>query len=202
MIRHYLRQHVLRDKNISIISNNCMGGLICHEYDMKFLSPTVNLQFPYMDFVYFCNSLREHINMELKECPPLIEEFSALGGGDVDFPCGILGDVRILFQHYKSFQEAQFAWSRRCKRILYDRIFVLFYTQGVIDEQVLNGFKSIKYHKIMLSDQKHIVNGKDILYFSTPDGKEWWEIDNKHFNKRYYYDRINWCRILNRISWD
>lgn len=199
-ISKFLQRNKIIDKRISVLSNNCLGGMICHDYEMEFLSPTVNLQLPYLDFIKLCNQPKEYLSMNLYECLPLQDEFKQLGGGEIDFPCATLGDLRILFQHYKSFQEAEAAWYRRCQRVLYDKVFVVFYTFGFVDKDVIERFKRIKYPKIMLTNQTEYVNGSEIIFFSPPEGKEWWEQDKS--TKRRYYQSINWSKILNRIKWD
>ena len=57
----------LRNENITIISANCVGGVIYHDLGLKFNSPTVNLYFNASDYVKFVSNLTYYLQCELKE---------------------------------------------------------------------------------------------------------------------------------------
>lgn len=42
----------------TIISSNCISGMICHDLGLKFRSPTINLYFTCHNFVLFINNLK------------------------------------------------------------------------------------------------------------------------------------------------
>ena len=44
-------------ENISFISQNCIGGIIYHDMEQKFLTPTINLYLMANDFVKFVENL-------------------------------------------------------------------------------------------------------------------------------------------------
>ncbi len=54
----------LRNKNKTptIISNNCIGGIIYHDLGLEFMSPTINLFFKNEDFFTFLNDIEYYIN--------------------------------------------------------------------------------------------------------------------------------------------
>lgn len=41
-------------KNMTIISNMCLGGRLYHDYHQKFLTPTIDFYMNPDDFVKFC----------------------------------------------------------------------------------------------------------------------------------------------------
>lgn len=53
----------LKNKEISIISTNCIGGVLSHDLGLQFKSPTVNLFFRAEDFIKFCENL-EYYNFD------------------------------------------------------------------------------------------------------------------------------------------
>ena len=52
-------------ENISFISQNCIGGIIYHDMEQKFLTPTINLYLMANDFVKFVENLEYYLNQEL-----------------------------------------------------------------------------------------------------------------------------------------
>lgn len=110
--RRKMRKRI-QNKNFTIITPNCMGGLIYHDLGMRFLSPTINLQiFPYDRFL---------LNMKYYFEQELVFLDSNMG-----FPVATLGgDITIWFTHYKTNEEAQSKWYERIKRINWENLYVL-----------------------------------------------------------------------------
>ncbi len=47
----YLRRLFKNAPELSVISNNCLGGMVLHDRGLRFNSPTVNLWIPAHDYV-------------------------------------------------------------------------------------------------------------------------------------------------------
>ena len=77
-----IRRQRLKNKNFSIIAQNCAAGHIYHQLGLKFLSPTINLYFYPEDFI----ELIKHLPYYMGNCP-LVEDKQA----PENFPVGILG---------------------------------------------------------------------------------------------------------------
>ena len=118
----------------TIISNNCAGGSILHDLGMEFKTPTVNLQILPEEFPRFCLNLRKYMGHELKEYTEISQRhrvyINKMFGGVPDMPYGLLDDVIVCFQHYKTFDEAKEKWDERKKRIVYDNVGYLFHARG------------------------------------------------------------------------
>ena len=86
-VRLHIRNRIdrLRFNNheVSIITNHCMGGIICHDLGIKFNSPTVNLKILPSDFIKFAENLEEYIGKDIVE----VEDKS------VSYPVGMLADL-------------------------------------------------------------------------------------------------------------
>ena len=52
-------------RNVSLITNTCIGGRLYHDYNQKFLSPTIDLYIKPKDFVKFCCNLKVYLGYEL-----------------------------------------------------------------------------------------------------------------------------------------
>ena len=137
---------------ISLISMNCIGGIIYHDTHQKFLSPTVNLFFTPKDFLKFVENLDYYLSIV-----PTVENGEK-------YPIGRLGDITLYFMHYKSAEEALSKWEERKKRINRDKIFVIMVERDGFTQQDFEGFKKIKYPKLLFTRNKDY-ECDDSLYF-------------------------------------
>ncbi len=144
----------LKNRNITILSNNCTAGVIYHKLKLKFLSTTINLQIDNEDFLELVQHLCEYENSSL------IEGVSS----KAPYPIGILegGDlknIKIKFMHYKSFEEAKEKWFERYKRINYDNICIIMETGITTTGTIKDIFHQLPFHKKVI-----FVNEKDASY--------------------------------------
>lgn len=139
--------------DISIISCSCIGGVLYHKYGKKFLSPTIDLFIEAPDFMKFCLDIRGYISKELKYIG-MRDEYN--------YPVGLLGDIKIYFVHYKSFEEAKAAWNRRKERINFDNIYVIGSDRDFYYEELLESFNKIPYKKVMFMHENN--NNKNCVY--------------------------------------
>ncbi len=137
LIHH--QKSLLKTKDFSILSQNCIGGVFYHDMGLKFLSPTINLFFSGSDFVRFVINLDYYLAQELR-----------MTQGE-DYPVGYLDDVRINFQHYESCAEAKAKWDERKQRIRKDRIIVLCTDRDGFSEETYDQWRKIQYPKVLFS---------------------------------------------------
>lgn len=140
--------------DLSILSQNCIGGVLYHDMGLQFSSPTVNLFFEAEDFVKFVLNLDHYVSCEFE------------WRWEEEYPVGILDDIKVYFMHYKTCQEAKEAWKRRCSRILKDRILVLSTDREDFNEHVFEMWKTIPYEKLLFTAQERFASDQDSLYFS------------------------------------
>lgn len=122
IINKFFRPHFVKrnkrlhiDGDYSIISSNCIGGVLYHDCKKRFDSPFINLWIKPSDFIKMLKRLDYYLNCNL--------EFR--DSGKNAYPIGFLDDICIFFQHYKSNDEARKKWEERKKRINYDKICVI-----------------------------------------------------------------------------
>ena len=158
---------LLNNKDFSLISRDCIGGVLYHQFGQKFLSPTINLFFTLDDFNYFCRYLKTYIDSELKE---FLDK-------SVDYPVGIitpktccrkLPSIKVGFMHYASFKEAKDKWEERKKRINYKKIFVInsccYSTETeTLTDKTISEWNKIKYPKVILVDKSYGFDNEFII---------------------------------------
>lgn len=146
------------DKTVSIISQNCIGGVLYHDLGQPFRSPTINLYLTASDFVKFVGDLRRYLSLELEM------------HWDEEFPVGTLGDIKIYFMHYETCHDAKAAWERRCQRIDWDKILILSTDRDGFGEKEFEAWKEIPYPKVLFTGSSKFREHPDSLYIPGFDG--------------------------------
>ncbi len=145
-------KHLVSLSDVSLISMNCIAGSFYHDVNAKFLTPTINLFFSADDFIKFVNNLDYYLSLT-----PSVEM------GD-EYPIGYLDDIIIYFMHFDSVESALSKWEERKKRVNMDKIFVIMVEQNGFTEDSFNGFKQIKYPKILFTrNPEH--QSENVVYF-------------------------------------
>ena len=141
------------DRNVTILSMNCTGGILYHELGLPFLSPTINLYIQAEDFIRFCERLEDYLAIDtMTECkdPAIV--------GDRTYPVAWLGDIKLFLVHYHSVAEAQEAWNRRKKRLAWGNIAVIATDRDGMTDALKERFEKLPYRKVMFvhrPDTKH-----------------------------------------------
>lgn len=191
-VKIYFRKKKYNLNNLSIISCNCIGGIICHDYGLEFKSPTINLFFYAEDYVKFIENLNYYIEENL-----VFKETHKQG-----YPICKLDDLTIHFVHYKNFNECFEKWKKRKRRINFENILCVFTDQNGCTDELVKRFAKIPYKKIMFSskrypeydfvryiqqDQRNITQNRspidDIMILNGLTGKRNYE---KYFNLAKY----------------
>lgn len=137
-----IAKHNLDLSDVSIISMNCIGGIVYHDCKAKFLSPTIDLYFEPRDFLRFVNNLDFYLGQT-----PVVEMVDK-------FPVGTLHDIKIYFMHYHSVSEALDKWETRKERINKDKIFVIMVERDGFSKVDFEEFKKIAFPKLLFTKTK------------------------------------------------
>ena len=71
-----------------------------------------------------------------------------------DYPCGIIGDVEIRFNHYKTFEEAAAKWNARRQRIEWDNLFIIGIDGDDCTYESLRHFDALPYKNKVIFTHK------------------------------------------------
>lgn len=138
---------------VTIISQNCIGGVVYKDLGLQFASPTVGLFIKSSDFVRFTSQLEQYFDRELQM--HWAEEY----------PVGLLGDIEIHFMHYNTCREAKEAWLRRCGRINWRRIVVLCTDRDGYTEGAFARWQQIRYPKLLFTANQVFASHPDSVYY-------------------------------------
>lgn len=184
-----LRKRLI-NKDFSIFSPNCYAGLIYHRLGVPFASPTINMYFPVKkQYLKFVSDIKNYINKDLV----FIKDET------YDCPVAMLGDVKIVFNHYKSNDEAADCWNRRKNRINYDNVFIIFDDISDAEYSDLLEFQKIKCRGKVIFTAKH--------YPDIPCSIQIKKYESTKMLKPYLLDRSIWTgknvadRYFDFVNW-
>ena len=167
LARMYRRAR-LKNKDFTIISNECTGAFMYRCLNMRLDSPTCDMTIGTYGFLHFCKHLKEYLSLPIED--PTEEDMKKYPGCKV--PIGILRgenglpDVGLVFTHYKTLEEAREKWYRRRERVHYDNLFITVYWDPTAKEELLDEYEKLPYNKVIFTTLKDKQRWKDTFQFS------------------------------------
>lgn len=165
------------NEKVSIISDNCWGGLTYHSLGMPFYSPFINLFVEKDDTIKLMQNLKQYLEQPLE-----FVEIAFDKNRNANYPVCRLDDVRIYCNHYDSFEVAKVAWDRRKSQINWDNILIKMLIE---EETQIEEFKKIPYRKIGFSKipckEANVLDLSDVIksdYFKEKYEGRFWELVN------------------------
>ena len=135
-----------QNPDVSILSMNCIGGVLAHDLGIRFNSPTVNLYMRAEDFIRFCENLPYYLSIE-KMVPCTDPELV----GERNYPVAYLGDLVLYLVHYASVEEADRKWQERKTRVRMDNLVILATDRDGMTEELKDRFEKLPYRKAMFT---------------------------------------------------
>lgn len=181
-------------EDFTLLTSDCMAGLIYHTMGRKFLSPTINMSIKDPDFLKFLKNMKYYFDNEIR----FIESDS--------YPKGLIGDgdreIKINFEHYKTNDEAMNKWNDRKNRMT-ENVFVVVADQNLSDDE-MDTFRNLEEYinvkrKIMFTWDPERADGKEI-FCVKPYGrkriKNWSKIRKDGFRDyEVFFDYVAWLNM-------
>jgi uncharacterized protein (DUF1919 family) len=184
----FIKSRNLRNKDFSLVANNCMGGVLLSELGIQFNSPFINLWLYPSDFIKYLNDIEHYRNEKLVFIP-----------SDKNYPVAKLDDIVIYFLHYKTNTEAKDKWYERSRRMNLDNLFIIMCERDGCTEEDLKNF-DLLHHKnkavFTKKPYKNILSSYYIKGCEDDNGEVGllWNVKNKFTGSRIYdcYPFIEW----------
>ncbi len=140
-----IRRLSLKDKNFTIISNNCWAGHVYRYYGLGYNTPTIGLFFFSKDYIRFVKNLKYYIENDLEIISVNQSNYyeELVQRGHLNCPIGRIDDIEIVFLHYSSNKEALEKWNRRKDRIVWNNLYYKFSEQNLCTFEDLKSFDSL-----------------------------------------------------------
>ncbi len=181
----------LKNKDMTVLSNNCNGGFILHDLGCPFNSPTVNLYFLPDHFLRFVSKPEEYLLSDLKE----------VHIQDISYPVGQVKDILLFFMHYNSFSDAKEAWKRRAERVNMDNVYILMTDKNGCTYEHIKQFDELPYKNKVIFTHKKYDEFASAYYIPgfEEDGEVGILSDWKpQFLKRRWLDDFDYVKFFNR----
>lgn len=190
-----IRYCVLKNRDFTIISNNCWGGHIYRYFGMKYLSPTIGTYFFADEYIKFVTNFDYYINCELTFIPKSESKYyHNYKDKDKYYPIGKLDDIEIVFLHYKSEEDAYQKWNRRKSRINYNNIIFKFNDMNLAKKEDILTFDALPYKNKICFVANAVPGTKNTLVFKMYNGFGCIEDDVRMYRK--YLSPIKWLNSM------
>lgn len=179
----------ISNKNLSIISQNCIGGVISHDFGLRFNSPTINMWIPAHEFIILVSNLKEELEGKLED----------ITNGS-SYPIGLLnGKIHIHFIHYHSFDEVIEKWESRLSRVNYDNLKIIMTENDGCTYEDLVAFDKLPFvHKVVFTHRPY-PEIKSSFYIRGFEkiGRVAYVMGWKGLGGKRNCDSFDWARFLN-----
>ncbi|CAX67031.1 DUF1919 domain-containing protein [Lactobacillus johnsonii] len=185
----------LENKDFTIFSSNCIGGIMYHNLHLKFLSPTINLWIEPADYVAMLRDPKKYFvsgkMVEVKD-------------STLPYPVGSIYGKRIYGEHYKNFEELSFKWDQRVQRINWNNIYVFFIERDGATIEDLTNFDTLPFNKVVFTKKEYPELKNSIVLPNTFDNEKN-EVNNlcgkiNRFSRLRYIDEFDYVNFFNNGS--
>ncbi len=183
----------LKNTNPTIISNNCIGGIISHDLGLRFNSPCVNQGMIARDYIKFLNNMDYYLSL-----PPIpLNSFYR----DTNFMMTQLGDIICLFAHEASVEIAISKWEERKNRIDKHNMYIFMTDSLECTYEDLKAFDALPFENKVVLTHKPYEEVKCSYYLKGFEDRD--EIGvlsdwKPGYLKRRYLDDYDYVSFLNQ----
>lgn len=192
-INSHINSIRLKNKDITIISNNCWSTFMYKSCRCKYNSPFVNLFIYSPDYI----KLLQNINCIFKEKLYFIDKisskYSILPKGN--YPIGVIKslDIEIHFLHYNSKIEAEDLWYKRLNRINLENCIIKLSDDEYINDKIVEEFDKLNFkNKVFFSAKPYNVKCNIYMKEFKNQNRVWyeWDYSNKYYKFIYEANKI------------
>ena len=184
------RKHRLVNKDFTVIASNCSGMFMYYDMGMQYLTPTVNLSIEMKDFVKMVRNLKWYMGQKLVKVD--VKEGMC--------PVGMLGDVKIDFIHYDSFEEGVYKWEERKGRINWNNLFIVGSEKDGCTYETIREFEELPYKNKVIFTHREYPEFTSAYYIrGFEENKELGTITKYKpgIKKRRYLDDFDYVKFIN-----
>lgn len=194
-IQKKYRSFRIKNKNITIISNNCWGGFMYQSCNLPYSSPLIGLYFYAPEYIKFLKNLRYNIEQPLRFIKKEDSKYSEYISDN--YIIGVLGNtgIEIVFMHYKSEEEVLSKWERRKSRIDYNNMIVKFSDSDPCrNDKYIYEFDKLPFKNKVCFTGKKYKDCESVIFMSQFE-KQGYALYEWSCSYRYY----NFVNIANKL---
>lgn len=146
----------IKNKEFTIICNNCWAGHIYQKLNIPYLTPTVGLFFYAPCYIKFLECLEFYLKENLVFISSSKYERANEKRKSKWYPIAKLDDIEIHFLHYETDEEADKKWNNRKARINRENLLVVGSERDLCDESIIRRFQKLPYkNKVFFTAKKY-----------------------------------------------
>lgn len=171
-----------KNTDFTLISQNCIGGVIYSDLGLEFKSPTINMFIEDENFVKLVENLEYYMSIK-----PIAkyEKYVDPIDPNIVYPVISVDDVELCCLHYKSCADAIDAWERRRKRVNLNNVYVIANSWNLHEnEELIKRLSNTKY-KTVIFTYKSYKNDKCIDL-----DEDYWRKDKRNILRPNLTDRM------------
>lgn len=186
-------RNILENCNPTLITSDCIGGVMAHDLKLKFNSPTINLYFSSSGYLNFIENPTKYLDAKMCE---LCEH-------EYPYPVAKLEDIVLYLVHYKDIESAQIAWDRRKKRMDFNNAYYFMTDRNGCTERDIARFDKLSYkNKVIFVHLKEWEKKYNSAFYikgfdSAPCVGTMTDYNPKIGIKRNY-DQFSYVRFINK----
>lgn len=194
----------INQTDVSIISQNCIGGIIYNYIGTEFSSPTINMFIEDENFVKLVENLPHYLSVTpVALCEKYIDPIDP----SISYPKIIVDDIEICCMHYANCDEAILAWERRKKRVNLNKVLIIANSWNMHEnEELVKRICDISQYKVIC----FTYGNYDMKNCVHLDG-DFWRLDDRKIvhpiltaykpksYKRYFEDFIDISELINCV---
>lgn len=193
-----IRKFRLKNKTFTIISDNCWGGFIYKNLNLKFNTPFIGLFIFSEDYINLLKNFDDIIYTKLEFMDPNNSKYKSElenNGTLGKYPIGVLNkDIEIHFLHYENENEAKEKWEKRVKRINKNNLLIKFCDRDCCTKELIEEFDKLNYKNKLCFTAKNYPKLNSTITFEEFSGEE---CVNNEWN---FYDKyIDIIKVLNNL---
>jgi len=184
----------LKNRNFSIIGNNCFTGGIYHKFGLPYTTPTIWTYIYPDDYLCLLENLDHYLNQPLafktQTNHAMAQKY--FEQTHCRYPIGVLDDtIEIHFMHCHTETKAAEKWYRRLNRFNRDNLFVVFSDGEEFREELLERYRKLPYnHKLFFSCKPYDVTGNVFVEDYASEMHVYDSTRNRKYEK--YLDLVKW----------
>lgn len=188
---NFIPRRRLKNKEFSIICDNCWAGKVYQELGLPYQTPFVGLFIFSPDYLKLVTNPKYYLkgNYELQ----FITESKYIPNFENSYPLALLDDIEIHFLHYKNEDEARAKWSRRLERLHWNNLYFKFNDNDACTYELMKEFQELPYDSKVIFLSRNYEELKDLVHFKSREKAGHVGVDLKIYHR--YFNVVKW---LNR----
>ena len=147
IIKKFRKRNKVND--VTIISQNCVGGVIYDNLGLQFLSFTINMFIEDENFIKLVENLEHYMKIKPE---PVTDCFIDPIDNNIKYPIIKIDDIKLCCIHYKDCKDAIDSWERRKVRVNYDNVVVIGNSWNMHEnEKLIERLGKVKYKKVIFT---------------------------------------------------